>query len=116
MAVPTDTAIIERLALLMEELAEAGQVIGKILRHGMNSHHPVVPGGANRNLLEDELGDVLAAIDLLVLAGDLDRANIEAGRIDKLARVEVYLHAASNKRLARELLSHARPIRLMEGK
>ena len=31
---------LERLALLLEELGEAQQVIGKILRHGYDSRHP----------------------------------------------------------------------------
>jgi hypothetical protein len=53
----------ERLALLLEELGEAQQVIGKILRHGYESHHPENPDDSNRALLEGELGDVMAAIE-----------------------------------------------------
>ena len=34
----------ERLALLLEELGEAQQAIGKILRHGYASTHPANPG------------------------------------------------------------------------
>lgn len=34
----------ERLALLSEELGEAQQAIGKILRHGYDSSNPVDPG------------------------------------------------------------------------
>ena len=54
----------ERLFLLLEELGEVQQVIGKILRHGYESHHPN-GGPNNRTLLEMELEDVLAALHLL---------------------------------------------------
>jgi hypothetical protein len=41
----------ERLALLLEELGEAQQIIGKILRHGYESYHPDDPETTNRTLL-----------------------------------------------------------------
>ena len=82
---------LERLALLLEELGEAQQVIGKILRHGYDSRHP--DGGPdNAALLEMELGDVLAAIDLLVKAGDLDWGLIKDARQTKPVRLAPYLH------------------------
>lgn len=83
----------ERLALLAEELGEAVQVIGKILRHGLDSSHPdAVVGDTNRRELERELGDVSAATTLLVLAGDLDLERIDEAENDKLERVGQYLH------------------------
>ena len=44
----------ERLACLMEEMSEASQVIGKILRHGYESKHPN-GGPTNRELLYKEM-------------------------------------------------------------
>ena len=63
-----DNAQIERLALLVEELGETQQAIGKILRHGYNSCHPKtrVP---NKISLERELGDVAFAVDMLIKSG-----------------------------------------------
>lgn len=85
----------ERLYYLLEELGEAQQAIGKILRHGYESRDPTKAtplfdenrGGdmgwqntspTNRAMLEDELGDVTRAIAMLVGAGDLSRAQIDA--------------------------------------
>lgn len=82
----------ERLALLMEELGEAQQVIGKILRHGFDSHHPDNPEVSNRDLLHRELGDVNAAVNLLCKAQDLDAGRILNCTNHKLARVGQYLH------------------------
>ncbi len=83
----------ERLALLAEELAEAIQMIGKTLRHGYDSCSPNDPTETvNRELLVQELGDVQAAIDLMVDAGDVRRALIDMARADKTVRVRRYLH------------------------
>lgn len=82
----------ERLALLLEELGEAQQVIGKILRHGFESFHPDRPDTTNRLLLEQELGDVRAAVDILIKAGDLNEDMIGYSKDDKLLRVVKYLH------------------------
>lgn len=50
----------ERLAMLAEECGEVIQIIGKILRHGYDSHHPNDPRTTNRELLGRELTDLLA--------------------------------------------------------
>ena len=82
---------LEALALLAEELAEAGQVIGKILRHGLGSKHP--DGGPdNRALLERELGDVSAAVDIAVDLGVIMGTNVLVARSNKLNRIGTYLH------------------------
>lgn len=86
-------AQLERLALLSEELGEAQQAIGKILRHGYESTHPhhYTPG-TNRQELEHELGDVRAAIDILTNCGDLKVESIHVAKLSKLHRVAEYLH------------------------
>ncbi len=83
----------ERLALLLEEMGEAQQVIGKILRHGYESRDPTDPDSIiNRGLLEKELGDVLCAIDLMIEAHDVDQDDMNAlGKI-KYASVKQWLH------------------------
>ena len=85
----------ERLALLLEEMGEAQQVIGKILRHGYESYDPFLPppaGDTNRGLLMKELGDVSAAMQLMLRAGDISGAVINQRTAQKLHRVWDWLH------------------------
>jgi hypothetical protein len=84
----------ERLALLLEELGEAQQAIGKILRHGYNSHNPN-DGVRNRFSLERELGDVRHCIERLCDAGDISEVAIHNESEAKGKRVEQYLHHQS---------------------
>jgi len=86
-----NSGLTERLALLGEELAEAGAMVGKTLRHGLESTHPD-GGPTNRRLLENELGDVLAAVELLAQEHDLDWHNIYDAKASKWERVGRYLH------------------------
>lgn len=86
-------AQLERLAWLSEELGEAQQAIGKILRHGYASKHPhVVDSVDNRMYLVQELGDVLAAVMLLVRNYDLDVVLIAKRAMLKLKNVKQYMH------------------------
>lgn len=84
-------AQVERLAVLLEEMGKAAQVVGKVLRHGYAARHP--DGGMNnRELLERELGDVLCAVDLLQGALDVRGMEVQAARQDKHQRITKYLH------------------------
>ena len=86
-------AQLERLSLLLEELGETQQAIGKVLRHGFESKHPRRPRGlSNREMLAVECGDILAALDLLVSANDLDDDLIGRSRMKKHKTVRQYLH------------------------
>jgi NTP pyrophosphatase (non-canonical NTP hydrolase) len=99
-------AQIERLALLVEEAAELGQIGGKTLRHGLDSTW----GGLrprNSDAVAAEFGDVLAAFALLVAAGDVESesAAIQAAE-RKLERIGEFLHHQPGHLLAkaREIL------------
>jgi len=83
----------ERLALLLEELGEAQQAIGKILRHGYESTHPD-GGPTNREALERECGDVRHAMIRLCEAGDLSKRAIHDRADAKAEQVVRYLHHA----------------------
>lgn len=86
----------ERLALLAEELAEAIQVVGKVLRHGYDSRNPLDRNSAtNRTLLEVEIGHVLAAIQLAADANDIQRGWIGQEQDAKLRTVRRWLHHQS---------------------
>jgi NTP pyrophosphatase (non-canonical NTP hydrolase) len=83
----------ERLAILGEELGEAQQAVGKILRHGYESYNPdEIAGRSNRSNLQRELGDVMCVLDMLVAADDLSRTSIEARRTEKSEKIKKYLH------------------------
>lgn len=82
----------ERLALLAEEMGEALQVIGKVLRHGYESVNPHQPADTNRELLVKELGDVLVAIDFLTDNGDVKIEDLEDRKRVKHHRVWDWLH------------------------
>lgn len=86
----------ERLALLLEEMGEAQQAIGKILRHGYESRNPEGRfghvGPSNRQALENELGDVLHAIDRLCESSDVNKNNIDRATARKAVSVGQWLH------------------------
>ena len=68
-------AELERLALLIEELAEASQAACKVIRFGYEDGHPNRQR-TNRQDLERELGDVIGAIARMQNIGDLDSGAI----------------------------------------
>lgn len=82
----------ERLAVLVEELGESVQAIGKILRHGLESRNPKHPEDSNRLDLEKELGDIRAAEKMLYAAGDLSEAVVKRSCDKKIHKPKRYLH------------------------
>ncbi len=83
----------ERLAILAEEMGEAVQVIGKILRHGYESRNPLNPESlTNREYLELEMGDVLAALFLMEESNDIDSDEIISRMIVKGVKIKEWLH------------------------
>ncbi len=91
-----DEAEQERIGLAAEEMGEALQIIGKILRHGLDSHHPDMPLLSNAHLLELELSHVLAASELLIAAGTLDSRSIFKCKVEKLKKLRGWLHCGAN--------------------
>ncbi len=86
-------AQLERLAILGEEMGETQQIIGKILRHGYDSRNPKQPAsGTNRTLLQDELGHVFYAVEMLIDAHDVEQGAINAQTAHKRDRIKHYLH------------------------
>ena len=86
-------AEVERLAILAEEMGEAQQIIGKILRHGYESYNPVVDTGlTNRRMLEKELGHVQHAIERMSEARDVNDSGILDYSGAKRQSIEKWLH------------------------
>jgi NTP pyrophosphatase (non-canonical NTP hydrolase) len=90
----------EALALLCEECCEVGQAVAKAQRHGFDSIDTDEPEGpTNLERVADELGDVLAAMDILCANVDGDgmewwRRRVQSARRDKLKSIQEHLHYA----------------------
>lgn len=83
----------ERLAYLIEELAEAQQIACKILRHGYRSHNPDdKEAGNNRRQLEREVGDVMSALGRLYQVDDLSIHNVQRHIGVARAKSEKWMH------------------------
>ena len=82
----------ERLALLAEECGEVIQIVGKILRHGLESFHPSDPQTTNAQLLAAELAHVSIATSLLVDAGDVSEGEFLDAQDAKRRRIGKFLH------------------------
>ena len=91
-------AELERLAILSEEMGEAQQAIGKIMRHGYQSCNPLRPvpeeenPATNQDELEKELGDVMFAIQLMCRNLDVTRSGIDRRVTEKAKKIGRYLH------------------------
>lgn len=88
----TDAGL-ERLAILAEECGEVIQAVGKILRHGyendwLASRHL----SSNRQHLEEELGNVLYAVELLRGSNDISIDAVVAHAEEKKESIKPYLY------------------------
>ena len=75
------------LQILQEECAEVIQATSKVFRFVYRSSHPDTPHKSNTDHLEEELGDVLAMIDLLSMHKVIDLNNLlvyKHAKIEKL--------------------------------
>ena len=61
----------ERLTILAEECAEVIHIVCKILRHGYEETHPN-GGPVNREILQQEMGDLQAIKNLMCESNDID--------------------------------------------
>jgi NTP pyrophosphatase (non-canonical NTP hydrolase) len=77
----------EALDILQEECAEAIKEVSKCRRFGMDSLH-YESGVKHSTMLEMELGDVLAMIDILVEQGVVDRDGLEVASENKKLKLQ----------------------------
>ena len=73
--------------ILQEECAEVIQAVSKIQRFGFDSRWPVDSELDNRGRLEEELGDMMAMIHLLIRQGVIKEEALEKyakAKLDKL--------------------------------
>lgn len=87
----------ERLHKLTEECGELISIINKTLRHGMESYHPDDEYRTpNRNLIENEIGDVLIAVGLMIQCNDVDVSRIEVAADRGKEAAKIWMHHPEN--------------------
>jgi len=72
----------EVMAILQEECAEVTQAVSKIFRFGMDTQYPE-GAPSNKEKLEEEIGDLLAMIDILVEQGIISDSHVNQARKNK---------------------------------
>lgn len=77
----------EIMSILQEECSEVIQAVSKINRFGIDNYKPGKPK-TNREHLEEELGDLLAMIELLENDGVISRPNMEIAKTAKFEKLK----------------------------
>lgn len=77
----------EVMDILQEECAEVIQAVSKINRFGIDNFKPGKPK-TNREHLEEELGDVLAMIDIMLEKNVVSLANLEVAKVAKIEKLK----------------------------
>jgi NTP pyrophosphatase (non-canonical NTP hydrolase) len=79
----------EIFCIAQEECAEVTQAISKVFRFGFDSVHPVT-NKSNMDSLEEEVGDLLAMIDIMIEKCIISDANVNAARIAKKEKLKTW--------------------------
>lgn len=77
----------EIMSITQEECAECIQAISKIFRFGFNGQHPDKMI-TNRRQLEDEIGDLLAMVDLMQENGIISADVISEAKLKKIEKLK----------------------------
>lgn len=77
----------EVMDILQEECAEVIQAVSKISRFGIDNYKPGKPK-TNREHLEEELGDMLAMIDILKEMDVVSWNNMEVAKQAKIEKLK----------------------------
>jgi NTP pyrophosphatase (non-canonical NTP hydrolase) len=84
------------LIYLMEECGEVTQACSKIIRFGLDTKRKN-KDQSNKELLEEELGDVLCLINRLMDAGIIDQSAVERAAGAKAKKLAQWEKASKNK-------------------
>lgn len=74
----------EILLITQEECAEVTQAISKVFRFGMDYEYN---GETNREHLEEEIGDLMCMIDLLIDNGIISESAVMSAKNEKLNKL-----------------------------
>jgi NTP pyrophosphatase (non-canonical NTP hydrolase) len=77
----------EVMNILSEECAEVIQAVSKCHRFGLNNFKPGKPK-TNCEHLEEEIGDLLAMVDILVDIGVVDQVSLELAKKAKIEKLK----------------------------
>ena len=75
----------EILLICQEECAEVTQAISKCFRFGFDSTYN---GSNNRERLEEEVGDLMCMIDLLIDSGIVNEAAVMTSKHEKMMKLQ----------------------------
>lgn len=84
----------EILLITQEECAEVTQAISKVFRFGFDSVHK---GITNREHLEEEIGDLMCMIDLMIDRGIVSEAAVLTARSEKMMKLQSWSKIFSEK-------------------
>jgi len=77
----------EILLITQEECAEVTQAISKVFRFGMDDSHK---GETNRERLEEEVGDLMCMIDLLIESGIVSESAVMTAKDEKMMKLKTW--------------------------
>jgi NTP pyrophosphatase (non-canonical NTP hydrolase) len=82
-----DSKTKEVMDILQEECAEVIVAVSKISRFGIDNYKPGKPK-TNREHLEEEIGDVLAMIDIMLEKNVISLQHLEAAKAAKIEKLK----------------------------
>ena len=77
----------EILLITQEECAEVSQAISKVFRFGMDDEYK---GITNREHLEEEIGDLMCMIDLLIDSGMISESAVMTAKSEKMMKLQTW--------------------------
>lgn len=77
----------EVMDITQEECAEVIQAISKISRFGIDNFKPGKPK-TNRQHLEEEMGDMLAMVDIMLEQGIVSQAKLDIAKTAKIEKLK----------------------------
>ena len=85
-----DSQTKEVMDILQEECAEVTQAISKVFRFGLNERWPEPIDPTNKERLEEEAGDLLCMIDIMVENGIISDEKLNKARNSKREKLKTW--------------------------
>jgi NTP pyrophosphatase (non-canonical NTP hydrolase) len=85
-----DDKVKEILLITQEECAEVTQAISKVFRFGLNERWPEPIDPTNKERLEEEAGDLLCMIDIMVEHGIISDEKLNKARTSKREKLKTW--------------------------
>jgi|TARA_R110000822_G_scaffold101056_1_gene227103 NTP pyrophosphatase (non-canonical NTP hydrolase) len=85
-----DDKVKEILLITQEECAEVTQAISKVFRFGLNERWPEPIDPTNKERLEEEAGDLLCMIDIMVENGIISDEKLNKAKNNKRQKLKTW--------------------------